>query len=194
MPDDDKVETYEDRTKDDLLTEARDRGLDVASGAKKEEVIAALEEDDKAKLGTAAAPSEDEPYGEVEYVGPDGLVCDVLLPYMQDRGDLQNGKTYSAPVSVIRQVVLNGNFVPYDGTADDLLHREERRSAAGQLRAQRLLASPVASGETAKQFDQRVGIANNTVEEQRERVKSATDDLFEAPEYDPMAEFLAEEG
>lgn len=191
MPEDDKRDTYEERTKDDLLEEAKDRGIEVPSSANKPDVISALQEDDRARLNTAVA-SGDEPWASVEYVGPNGQVCDVLLPYMQDRGDLENGKEYSAPVSVIRQVVLNGNFEPADDAADNMLDREERRSRAGRLRAQRLMASPVASGETPEAFDARVGISRP----EQERVgRSAVDDLpAESPEFDPMAEFYEEEG
>lgn len=192
MAEDDKNQSYEERTKDELLAEAQDRGLSVASSARKDEVVAALAEDDKAKLGAAGA-TEDEPEASVTYIGPSGRVCDILLPYQEDQAQLVNGQDYTAPVSVIRQLVLNGNFTPADGDAQGLLDREHQRSKAGRLRAQRLLAGPAASGETAKQFDLRVGIER----EEGAGVALAGDGsdrhAVESPEFDPMETFLDEE-
>jgi hypothetical protein len=184
---------YEERNKDDLLQEAQDRGIDdLSTSSRKDEVVKALREDDRAKLGAAGA-SDDEPTSCVKYVGPDGLIADALLPYQQDQAELENGKVYEAPVSVVRQLVLNANFQADDDIAENILEREKRRSEAGRLRAQRLLASPSASGETAEQFDQRVGISSD----KNERAKAVGADRhlakMEAPEHDPMAEFLDEE-
>jgi hypothetical protein len=184
---------YSEITKDELLKEATDRGLEVPSSAKKDEIIEALQKDDKEKIGAAAA-SDDEPEATVLYVGPSGLVCDALLPYQDDKAELDNGREYTAPVSVIRQVVLNGNFRPVDNSAKSLLDRERRRSNAGRLRAQRILAGGVASGETAAMYDQRVGIERDekaTTAASFRVERRGADELD--PEFDPMAKFLDEE-
>lgn len=193
MAEDEQNKNYEDSTKEELLDQAQDRGLQVATSAKKDEIIEALKEDDKARIGAAAA-TEDEPFASVTYVGPDGLVCDALLPYQDDQAALVNGQDYSAPVSVIRQVVLNGNFTPAGNDAKNLLDREHARSRAGRLRAQRLLAGPAAGGETPEQFDQRVGIeTSDGAGIAGGREGALADVVPESPEFDPMEQFFNEE-
>lgn len=192
MAEGDQNKVYEDSTKDELLEQAQDRGLQVTGSARKDEIIEALKEDDKAKLGAVGA-TEDEPKAAVTYIGPDGRVCDILLPYQEDQAQLVNGQDYTAPVSVVRQLVLNGNFTPADSDAKRLLDREHARSNAGRLRAQRLLAGPAGSGETAEEFDQRVGIKRQDGAGVSGTSGPAVDRVAEAPEFDPMAEFLNEE-
>lgn len=178
---------YNEMTKDELLNLAEERGLEVSESLKKEEIIQLHRVADE--RGEEAARAEGEPKASVEWIGPKDQVCDDLLPYQEERAALETGKTYEAPESVVRKLVLNGNFTPADERAEQILREETRSSRVGEMRARQLLAAPVSSVDSdAHAFARRVGIAD------RPDVVAQATVQPEATEFDPNELIPEEDG
>lgn len=191
MPKEDKA--YHERKKSELEELAQQRGLNPRSNLRKHELVHLLQEgDEKGDASVAEVAEVDEEFGTVTFVGGAGQICDDLLPYQEEQAALVPGEDYSCPASVLRKLVINSNFQPADDVAEEVYYQMRQESILGERRAKRLLAGPATTGESARAFDRRMGIASLSDAQLADLHGAAV--RPEVPEFDPVDDLEIVEG
>lgn len=143
---------YSKLTVENLKELIEQRGLSAPSDAKKDDLVALLQDNENQDIA-------------VEYVGPGNESCDVLVPYMQGDPVLATGKVYEVPKDVADSLLLNANFRPLDRTGEKIRAKHARESREGALGAASALTAARQFYETEDEHLGRVGLRERTPEE-----------------------------